>query len=198
MKRVKPWGLTVAVAAVLGSFALLYFNYFANGTVDPPHVARQSSGSLSMKRVKAWGLTVTVAAVLGSFTLLWRTLRRVPRRDGHAGRLAGRVSISSRQLRSRHQLRQVPRSRHPTHCFPRAEPGSRGGPAHRQPGQPESIATALFLRPVPCGAGRSENAAAVIPSGRRNLRASHIRESGAEEAVGPRGAGAVPPGKSLF
>ena len=28
MKRVKAWGLTVAVAAVLGSFALLYFNYF--------------------------------------------------------------------------------------------------------------------------------------------------------------------------
>ena len=45
MKRVKPWGLTVAVAAVLGSFALLYFNYFANGTVDPPHAFRGAAST---------------------------------------------------------------------------------------------------------------------------------------------------------
>ena len=45
MKRVKPWGLTVAVAAVLGSFALIYFNYFVNGTVDPPHAFRGAAST---------------------------------------------------------------------------------------------------------------------------------------------------------
>ena len=45
MKRVKAWGLTVAVAAVLGSFALLYFNYFANGTGDPPHAFRGAAST---------------------------------------------------------------------------------------------------------------------------------------------------------
>ena len=45
MKRVKAWGLIVAVAAVLGSFALLYFNYFANGPGDPPHAFRGAAST---------------------------------------------------------------------------------------------------------------------------------------------------------
>ena len=45
MKRVKAWSLTVVVASVLGSFALLYFNYFANGTGDPPHAFRGAAST---------------------------------------------------------------------------------------------------------------------------------------------------------
>ena len=45
MKRVKAWGLTVAVAAVLGSVALLYFNYFANGSGAPPHAFRGAAST---------------------------------------------------------------------------------------------------------------------------------------------------------
>ena len=45
MKRVKAWGLTVAVASVFGSFALLYFNYFANGTVAPPPAFRGATST---------------------------------------------------------------------------------------------------------------------------------------------------------
>ena len=45
MKRVKAWGLTVAAAVVLGSFALLYFNYFANGTVNQPHAFRGAAST---------------------------------------------------------------------------------------------------------------------------------------------------------
>ena len=45
MKRIKAWGLVVAVAAVLGSVAPLYFNYFANGTIDPPHAFRGAAST---------------------------------------------------------------------------------------------------------------------------------------------------------
>ena len=46
MKRVKAWGLTVAVAAVLGTFALLFFIYLVNRAVDSPH-AFQGAASTS-------------------------------------------------------------------------------------------------------------------------------------------------------
>lgn len=39
MKRFKGWGLSVAAAAFLG-LALLYFNYLADGSADPPHAFR--------------------------------------------------------------------------------------------------------------------------------------------------------------
>lgn len=45
MKRIKARGLTVAVAAILGTFALLFFIYFANRTVESPHAFRGAAST---------------------------------------------------------------------------------------------------------------------------------------------------------